>query len=198
MSVYEVFDKILDSGNTTVGGGAASAIAGAMAAGLVAMVSRLSKGKELGLRDDDYDRLADELDGIVIQQKQGACDDEAAFLMIKDAFALPKSTDEEKAMRRAAVEAAAFRAASVPLENARRSVRVLEIAKELNGKYNTAAASDMACGVMLARMSVRGCALNIDANLGLIKTPETNASLTRASAELKKLLQEKFTEALAE
>ena len=40
MSLYRVLDKILDSRNTTVGGGAASAVAGAMAAGLVAIVQR--------------------------------------------------------------------------------------------------------------------------------------------------------------
>ena len=193
MSVYEVFDKIVDSNNTTVGGGAASALAGAMAAGMAGMVAGLSKGRELGLEDGHYDRLKDELDGIASQQKQGACDDERAFLMIKAAFALPKATDEEKAKRRAAVEEAAVTAATVPLDNARRSLRILEIAAELDGKYNTAAASDMECAVMLARMSVRGCALNIDANLGLIKTPETNASLADASAELKKTLQEKYS-----
>ena len=187
MSLYRVLDKILDSRNTTVGGGAASAVAGAMAAGLVGMVARLSLGKDYGLPDERYLTLAEELDGLVRELTQGAQDDERAFLGIKDAFALPKGTEEEKAQRRAAVEAAAVGAATVPLQNGHRAARVLEICAELDGRSNPAAASDIAAGVMLARMAVTDCALNVDANLPLIKTPGTHQDLEDRARALKDL-----------
>ena len=187
MSLYRVLDKILDSRNTTVGGGAASAVAGAMAAGLVGMVARLSLGKDYGLPDERYLTLAEELDGLVRELTQGAQDDERAFLGIKDAFALPKGTEAEKAQRRAAVEAAAVGAATVPLQNGHRAARVLEICAELDGRSNPAAASDIAAGVMLARMAVTDCALNVDANLPLIKTPGTHQDLEDRARALKDL-----------
>ena len=185
MSLYRVLDKILDSRNTTVGGGAASAVAGAMAAGLVGMVARLSLGKDYGLPDERYLTLAEELDGLVRELTQGAQDDERAFLGIKDAFALPKGTEEEKAQRRAAVEAAAVGAATVPLQNGHRAARVLEICGELEGRSNPAAGSDIAAGAMLARMAVTDCALNVDANLPLIKTPGIHRDLEGRARDLK-------------
>lgn len=189
MSVYEVLDKIMDSSDFTVGGGAASAVAGAMSAGLIGMVSRLSAGKKLGLTDEQYAIFSNELDQISKKLKQGSCDDEAAFLNIKEAFALPKSTEDEKFSRQAVIENAAFVAAKVPLENARMIARVLEIARELEGKFNAAASSDFKCGEMLAKTALIGCALNIDANLPLIKNPEITASLKEASLGLKELVQ---------
>ena len=105
---YEVVEKIMDSRDVTVGGGSASAVAGAMAAGLVGMVSRLSVGKEYGLPDERYLEIAEELDELAVQLKEGAVEDTRSYLGIKAAFALPKATDEQKSARRAAIESAAI------------------------------------------------------------------------------------------
>jgi formiminotetrahydrofolate cyclodeaminase len=187
MQIEEIFGKVTDSGDATVGGGAASALAGAMAAGLVSMVSLLSRGKGLGLDDACYVGFSEELDAISREFRAGAYADEAAFLKIKAALALPKSTDEEKAARREALSSAAVAAADAPLENAARAARVLAIAESLGGKCNTSAASDMECGRMLARSALSGCLLNVEANLSMIKDPGAKNRLERASEELKKL-----------
>ena len=47
------FLKVLDPRDTTTGGGTASAVAGAMAGALVAMVARLSIGKD-GMEPDRF------------------------------------------------------------------------------------------------------------------------------------------------
>ncbi|MCD7952980.1 MAG: cyclodeaminase/cyclohydrolase family protein [Synergistaceae bacterium] len=182
---YEVVEKIMDSRDVTVGGGSASAVAGAMAAGLVGMVSRLSVGKEYGLPDERYLEIAEELDELAVQLKEGVVEDTRSYLGIKAAFALPKATEEQKSARRAAIESAAIKAANVPLENGRAALRILEFCREMDGKFNPAASSDMEAGVLLAEMAVKDTELNVEANLSLIKTPEINEELARSARGLK-------------
>lgn len=55
----------------------------------------------------------------------------------------------------------------------------------MDGRYNTAAGSDMEAGIMLAKMAVIDTALNIEANLSLIKTPEINARFVADAEALK-------------
>lgn len=182
---YDVLEKIMDSHNKTVGGGSASAVAAAMAAGLIAMVARLSLGKGYGLTDERYIQIADELDSYVTPLKNGAVDDTMSFLGIKNAFALPKSTEDEKSARRAAIEKAAVKAADVPLKNGQMARKIYEIWKEMDGKSNPAAGSDFQAGMMLAKMAVIDTALNIEANLSLIKTADINTEYANAAKELK-------------
>ena len=182
---YEVIEKIMDSKDTTVGGGSASAVAGAMAAGLVGMVARLSTGKDYGLTDERYIAIAEELDGYAAALREGAMKNTKSYLGIKAAFGLPKNTDEEKAVRRAAVEKAAVQAATVPLNNGQTALKIYRICQEMDGRYNTAAGSDMEAGIMLAKMAVIDTALNIEANLSLIKTPEINARFVADAEALK-------------
>ena len=185
MSVQKIIEQIWDSRNFDVGGGAASSIAGSMAAGLGGMVARLSIGKDHGLEDAGYESIADELDSLCRELISGAVEDEQAFLGIRAAFALPKGTEEEKKQRRDAVEKAAVTAAEVPLENGKRAARILDLCRTLVGRSNPSAMSDLEVGIMLAVAAVKGCALNIDANLPLIRSPEKHDPQKESSACLK-------------
>lgn len=189
MNLYDVLDKIRESKDYTVGGGSASALVGSLAAGLAGMAVRLSFGKNYGLSDGEYERIAGELDVLSDELGRGAIEDCEAFLGIKKAYALPKETEGDKLLRQEALEEAAVNAAEIPLANARRSFRVAEICESLRMKFNPAAASDLEIGRMLAVDGTLGCALNIDANLPLIKTPENRFRLEKASEELKARLK---------
>lgn len=194
MDHHKILDLIMDSRDVTVGGGSAAAIAAAMAAGLVGMVARLSiasKGKEYGLTDESYLKLADELDNLAGTLKRGSVEDTEAYLAIKRAYALPKETEAEKALRRTEIEKAGIAAANIPLKNAKNAARVLEIACLLRDKSNPNAGSDLACGNRLAAFAVHGALLNVEANLPLIKTPSLLEPFQQALKEYRELLERK-------
>ncbi len=71
----KAFLRVLDSYENTTGGGTASAVAGAMAAALVAMVARLSIGKQ-GLEDEDfYLEIMKEVESLSTELMDGGSDD---------------------------------------------------------------------------------------------------------------------------
>jgi len=169
MEYIRVIESILDSQNAVVGGGSASAISGAMAAGLIGMVARLSTKGESGIKADEFSKIADKLDLLSKELLVGADEDTKAYLMIKNAFLLPKSSDIEKKIRVQAIQQAAIVAADIPLKNAKRCMKVLELGRVMMVQYNKNAESDYIIGMDLARLGVHGCVLNIKANLPLIK-----------------------------
>ncbi len=172
MEYIQVIESILDSQNNVVGGGSASAISGAMAAGLIGMVARLSTKEERGIKVDEFLKIAGELDLLNKALLVGADEDTKAYLLIKNAFLLPKSRDSEKKIREQAIQEAAIVAADIPLKNAKRCMKVLEQGKLMMDHYNKNAESDYIIGMDLARLGVHGCVLNIKANLPLIKDQE--------------------------
>lgn len=184
LNVTNVLDKIMDSDDTTVGGGSASALSGAMAAGMISMVAKLSKKKPVNFTVEQYDAIAAECDELSVQLQQGCVDDTLAYRMIVDAFRLPKETDAEKGARSAAVQAAAIRAAKVPLANARLNARVRELGAMLRGNSNPACLSDLTSALYLAEGGVKDCILNIQANLGMIKDPAVQTRMKDAMLEL--------------
>lgn len=178
----DVLACVLDSRDTGVGGGSASALAGAMAAGLVGMVARLSVGRGLPLGDGRYEALAAEVDAAAAALLAGAYEDAAAYAQLKAAYRLPRDGDGAAAVRQAAIHDALAAAAQVPLANARRALYVLVVSGELQGRSNPAAASDLEGAWLLADAAVRGCLLNVDVNLEAL-SPSAVAQRLRDDAE---------------
>lgn len=167
--VADVLSKIIDSEDTTVGGGSASALSGAMAGGMIAMVAKLSRKKPVNFSAEQYDAIAAECDALAEKLQQGCVNDTQAYCMIVDAFKLPKGTEAEKAARSAAVQTAAIQAAEVPRDNAYLNARVYELGSSLLGNSNPACHSDLSSALYLSQSGVKDCVLNIQANLGMIK-----------------------------
>jgi len=174
----DTFLRVLDSTDTSVGGGSASAIAGAMAAALVALVARLSIAKP-DLGDDALHRdVLAEADVLSEALFRGAREDAAAFAAIRAAYRLPKDSEAERDHRGRMIQEAMLRAADVPLRNAERCRRVLELCAALEGRANPNAASDLECARHLARAGVLGGVANVLTNVPSIKDERAVAELT--------------------
>lgn len=159
------FLEDLAAGTAAPGGGSASAYAGAMAAGLVAMVARLTVGK------GNYAEVAEEMAAILEQAERLRRDltadvvrDARAFEVVMEAYKLPRGTDREVEVRAAAIEEALVEAARVPLEVSEKAVRVLELASQVIARGNLNAISDGATGAHLALAAMRGSGLNVRIN----------------------------------
>lgn len=183
------FLKVVDAEDDQTGGGTAAAVAGAMAAGLAGMVSRLSVGKD-GMEPDPYyheiDAEAQVLTGALLR---GGREDSEAFGAVMRAFTLPKCTDEEVTARSAAIQEGMVGAARVPLQNAERCASVLDLVARLRGRSNRNAASDLEVAGALARTALVGCLANVAINVESIKDENAAVALTNRADELRERLE---------
>lgn len=160
-----VFIDRLAAGTATPGGGAASAYAGAMAAGLVAMVARLTLGKKKYAEvEAQMQSVLEGAEKLRANLTTAIAEDSAAFEDVMAAFKLPKATDEEQAARAEAIEQAYVHAAEVPLRVARDSVATLGLAAMAVEHGNLNAISDGGSAAHLAQAALAGAALNVRAN----------------------------------
>jgi formiminotetrahydrofolate cyclodeaminase len=165
----DAFLRVMDSQDNSTGGGSASSIAGAMAAGLAGMVARLSMGKKDLEPSEYYEAIARQAEKLSNDLLVGSNTDSDAFAVVSDAFGLPKGTDEEKTARSQAIKDGMTLCAEVPLKNAAMCLEVIELCEKLVKKYNTNASSDLECAQHLAQAGLKGCAANVRVNLPYLK-----------------------------
>lgn len=184
------FLSVIDPADDQTGGGTASAVAGAMAAGLAGMVARLSIGRD-GMEPESFYREIDaEAQVLTDSLMRGGREDAEAFGAVMRAFTLPKCTDEEKLARSAAIQEGMVGAANVPLKNAERCARVLDLVARLTGRSNPNAVSDLQVAGALARTGLEGCLANVAINVDSIKDENTASGLNARAAELRAALEE--------
>jgi glutamate formiminotransferase / formiminotetrahydrofolate cyclodeaminase len=152
------------------GGGSVAALMGALGASLGGMVANLSAGKR-GWDDklkyfSDWalkaQRLKDELLVLVDE-------DTAAFNKVMDAFALPKDSPEEKAVRAEAIQLANKNAAEVPLRVMETASKAYPLLAEMADQGNPASISDVGVGLLAVHACIEGASLNVRINLAGLK-----------------------------
>jgi formiminotetrahydrofolate cyclodeaminase len=170
------------------GGGSVSAAAGALGAALVSMVCNLTQGREkfAGV-EAEIVALVEKSDAARVKLEKLLQDDTTAYNGVIDAYKMPKETDEEKAARKAAVQAGLIIAADVPLEICRVAVEVCRLSKTAAELGNPQAITDAGIGAILGEAAVVGAALNVRINLGSIEDCDYTA---RAAAEIDAIQQE--------
>lgn len=177
------FSGELAAASPAPGGGSAAAVSGSLAAALVAMVCRLSLGRDdLAVSEEELTATlaaAERLRGRFLELVD---EDTAAFNVVMDAVRMPKAEGAERSARSAALAEATLAAAAVPLETLTASAQILTLAGVLVGRANAAAASDLGVAVELARAAAEGALLNVAINLGSSSPDDEVEELRSASA----------------
>jgi len=184
-SVQELLDAF-SAPTPTPGGGSAAALAGAIAASLLAMVAAMPKTKAgtpeeraaLDALHPTLMTLRAELVGLIDR-------DAASYDAVVAAYRLPKGTDEEKASRKAAVAAAMRLATDVPLQTARAAVALYRHADAVAAHGNPNASSDVGVARQLAVAAGLGAVMNVETNLSGLSDADYVAQVRREVEKLK-------------
>jgi formiminotetrahydrofolate cyclodeaminase len=166
----EQFLDALGSSAPTPGGGAASALAGAIAAALAEMVAQLTVGRpkyaavevraQTVLRETQ--RLRSELLALVDEDAQ-------AYGGVATAYALPRASEDERRARDEAIQAALQAAMQPPLRIMEHGCDVLRLAGEIAEIGNPTVTSDAGCAALLGAAATRAAGLNVMANVVLLR-----------------------------
>ncbi len=152
------------------GGGSAAALCGAQGAGLAAMVAGLTIGRK---KFADFEPACLEVQKReleLLERLTAQIDkDTEAFNLVAAAFKLPKSTDEEKAARSAAIQYGTLVSTQVPFETMELALEALKTAEKLLDGFNSGAASDLGVAAMNLATCVRGAWMNVRINIGSLK-----------------------------
>ena len=173
------------------GGGSAAALAGCLGAALTKMVCNLS------LDETKFGAVLPEIEAIRTQAAEllgkltrAVDEDAAAFNEVMAAYKLPKTTDDEKKARLAAIQQSMKKAALLPLGVASDCLEVLRLAGRILPIGNANAASDAAVSGLMAYAALQGALYNVKINLGSIKDADfcqdTRQKIVAISDEAKK------------
>ena len=166
------------------GGGSIAAYMGAMGAALGTMVANLSSHKA-GWDDrwEEFSGWAEKGQALLRELLHLVDEDTVAFNRIMAVFAMPKSTDEEKAARSAALQAATLYATQVPLRTMKTAFEVFAIVRAMAAEGNPNSVSDAGVGALAARSAVLGACLNVKINAaGLKDRAAADALVAEANA----------------
>ncbi|WP_336776400.1 cyclodeaminase/cyclohydrolase family protein [Paenibacillus sp. MMO-58] len=175
------------SSNPTPGGGSVAALIAALGASMTSMVGNLTQGEKFA---DIQSTIAEVLDKM--RRSTAECEgllqaDSSSFNKYMDALKLPKSSDEEKRIRKNALHEATIQAIDVPL-------RLIEVCREgltfthrIAESSNKNVISDLGIGAILFEAAAQSALLTIEINLASLK-----------DAELKQLYSDKVASLMNE
>ncbi|MBQ1306227.1 MAG: cyclodeaminase/cyclohydrolase family protein [Erysipelotrichales bacterium] len=167
------FTEELASNSPAPGGGSVAAIEGAYGAGLIAMVCELTLGnKKYAEHNERVTKIRGEALRLKNRFLEITDEDTEAFNLVSAAFGMPKSTDEEKALRREAIQNGLKQCCVPPAEVLEKCVAALKLAEELITGFNTSTASDLGTGAASLFAAAQGAYMNVWINAGSIKDEE--------------------------
>lgn len=184
------FADLLASDAPAPGGGSTAALEGALGAALTAMVCGLTAGKaKYAASQELVESVREKCAALQVRFLDVMDRDTEAFNAVAAAFALPKGTEEEKAARSKAIQAALRGCIDTPMEMMELAAETLELTESLLGRFNDSAASDLGVAALSLRSAIQGAWLNVRINISSIKDQDlAERSRARGEALLAKAL----------
>jgi glutamate formiminotransferase/formiminotetrahydrofolate cyclodeaminase len=186
------------------GGGSIAAYIGALGVSLGTMVANLSSHKKgWDERWEEFSNWAEKGQQYKNELVKLVDADTKAFNQIMNAFALPRSTDAEKATRKKAIQEATKKAIDIPFAVMQNAYGSMEVIKAMAENGNPNSISDAGVGALCARSAVMGAFMNVRINAagyddkdfvkGIItKGKEIEAKTIERESEVLRIVNEKI------
>ncbi|HEX3167736.1 MAG TPA: glutamate formimidoyltransferase [Chitinophagaceae bacterium] len=186
------------------GGGSIAAYVGSLGVSLATMVANLSSHKKgWDERWEEFSNWAEKGQQYKDELLRLVDADTKAFNGIMHAMSLPKGTDEEKAVRKQAMNEATKVAIEVPFQVMKLACDSMEVIKAMAEVGNPNSVSDAGVGALCARSAVMGAFMNVRINAGgyddkdfvkdvLVKGREIENKAKVKEEEILKIVNEKI------
>lgn len=156
----------LGSDSPAPGGGSVAALCGSLSAALTSMVATLTFSKKgFEAHKGQMDELGFKAQALKSSFARAVDEDTDAFNRVMDAMRLPKKSDEDKALRAAAVEKATQRAVEVPLSVLEAALEAARLAAVVVENGNPNSLSDAGVAGLCAHLAAVGAWYNVLINL---------------------------------
>lgn len=171
-SMHAFLDDLASS-SPAPGGGSVAALSGALGSALTSMVCNLTIGKKKYADvDEEMKKVLAQAEHMREQFTELVERDTHAFNKVIEAFALPKETDPQKALRAAAIREATKEATLVPLEVMKHCIDALALAQTVAAKGNANSVSDAGVSAIMLHAALEAAALNVRINLKSLNDPD--------------------------
>jgi len=194
----EGFIEETASESAAPGGGSVSATVGALGAALATMVANLSSHKR-GWDDrwQEFSDWAERGKGYWTQLTALIDEDTDAFNTLMSAFGMPKTTDEEKAARKEAIQSATKHATDIPFRVMQVAEQSMAVIHAMAATGNPNSVSDAGVGALCARSAVMGAHLNVKINASALDDKAFVNTILKQAEEIAKSASQKEADILA-
>ncbi len=186
----EEFVASVASKDPAPGGGSVAALSSSLGSALTAMVGNLTIGRKAYMKLDEdqqkeLDRNFEKVQELIDRMNQLTEEDTTAFNGVMKAFKMPKETEEEKKIRKLAIEAATKEALEVPLTVGKESLEILKLQQVFADYGNPNAITDVGVGALLAYAGLEGALFNVLINLQGLSDEAYIADIKKQCEDLK-------------
>lgn len=184
MSLVDFADETA-SESPAPGGGSIAAYVGALGVSLATMVANLSSHKK-GWDDrwEEFSVWAEKGQQVKNELIKLVDADTKAFNLIMQAFGLPKSSDEEKAIRQKAIQDATRFAIEIPFRVMEVAYGSMDVIKAMAAIGNPNSVSDAGVGALCARAAVMGAYMNVRINASSYEDGNYVADILKRGKEI--------------